>query len=223
MFLVWGNCIFSLLNGFWSYFVSTRCTDHAFCHHPVVRWEFSWIATCGSKQLAKSCDAARHSSFEQLQGKSCICHIKLAVISGALSSLNFLCIFFLGLCYCYTPCLSVCSVVAVPWGSDSFILLNFCLPPFWGQMYYECLKLVFPPVSISYSFSATYEQRMWETASVSVWENGLLLLISDPPFYQSTSTYLSMNSGASTDPTKNRHTVKSLILLQWTKKRMHYI
>lgn len=65
--------------------------------------------------------------------------------------------------------LCVCSAAIVPWGSASFILLNLCLFPFLG--YYECLKLVLPPVSNSYSFSETLKQRMWATISVSVWEN----------------------------------------------------
>jgi len=132
-------------------------------------------------------------------------------------------LFFQALLLLHSMPLCVCSAVAVPWGSASFILPNLCLPSFWGQLYYECLKIVLPPVSISYSFSETLDKRTWETISVSVWENTLLLLSSASLFYQSTSTYLSINSGASTVSPKNRCTMRSLIQVKRTEKRIHYI
>lgn len=115
MFLAWGNRVFSPMNGFWPQFVSARCTNYAFYHHPLELGEnlansYLYFQLLPSKQLANACDAARHSSFKQLQGKGYICHIKLAVISGALSSLGFSCIYFFGLCYCCTSCLSVSAV-----------------------------------------------------------------------------------------------------------------
>lgn len=101
MFLAWGNRVFSPMNGFWPQFVSARCTNYAFYHHPLELGEnlaksYLYFQLLPSKQLANACEAARHSSFKQLQGKGYICHIKLAVISGALSSLGFSCIYFLG-------------------------------------------------------------------------------------------------------------------------------
>lgn len=74
---------------------------------------------------------------------------------------------------------------------------------FQGQIHYEYLKLVLPPFPTSYTFSATLEQRMWKTVSVSAYENRLLLFSSAPLFYQSTSKYLSINSCVSTLPLKN--------------------
>ena len=105
---------------------------------------------------------ARCFSSEQLQGKGYICHIKLAVTSGALSSLGFSCVYFFRLCYCCTPCLSVSAAQPVYPGVH---LALYCWTASFPRVLWM-LKTCLPPASTSHSFPATLKQRMRAIVSV---------------------------------------------------------
>lgn len=147
-----------------------------------------------------ACDVARHSVFQQIQGKGYICHIKLAIIFRALISLGFTLVYFYRLCFCCTP---FCSAAVVLWGSASFILQNLCLAPSEDK-YIMILKTCIAPIFyFIYLLCKTLKKECEKVSHCRFMKISYCFSLQLHCSINQTSKYLSINSCVSTVPSKN--------------------